>query len=597
MQVNNSLPPFSKEYVCPHCGFLDLGLFCSACAGSLKIPIEDIQNQLQRRLTLVGYLPYSAWKNQYDIIARDYVTDAYVISSNSLYMCNLQKNGYALEMIFIANSDTVTQDMEIDRINEYVTALDGEIVRRNSLPIRDRSKNASDYVESITIRCINIKRNSGAETQFSNKKKIETKTGTRFGLFSSSNAGLAQKFFLNIKWEKIDICIDALSIKAENKKMFDLVKHQAQLVLKQTQAQSPLNEQINRSHPNQLLEVFHNLTEDFVNYFKIFFQYIQYPYYFSTLVAQRKIIKPSYVIKLYLIGLVCSVSIPYLLTKGYLNTNNLTLFSDLPPFLDEIAELLTYTVLYFFMAVIIHVVVRIMKYQGSLLSLFIGLIFMQAFLQLIDRSYDYLTGSPLLNLLGGNTKLYQDINFKFLSKLYFLVYAYFFFPMMSAVYKASTTISVVAISIAGTLVIVISSFATGDFIYSASALNKERIQQLLNNEKQIVDIYKNEFIPKLEFAEKSGDYSKALSSLKKCEELFSPIVKKCDQIKLEVDKNNHSDAELNTYTIAACDYFHAREDLFLSIESVYNGSKKSFSNEQAVFDEKMNIFVKEINKK
>lgn len=559
------IPPFSNDFLCPKCGFLDNGAFCSSCGNEIQISRFETKKFLCKRLIKLGFEDFSIWKEKENLIAEKYQLNDFILLGGTL-LCkgHPSNNGLSLELLFVIQDDTVSDTEIKEKIETYSGKIEKLIKEANKLPRKKRSSKPEEYLGQLSLRIARIRDSSiqkNGEGSYKGKTKIWAKTGGgELFLRSYNNGTIPIIYKFKFQWEFLEININNTSVHSESNLMFDLLKHQAKIVAKQTHASK--ESFIEEKKTNVFYNAIYSIIESFVEYFKILFQYVKNPHYVTELVIKKKYISLGKILNLYLVGLVCSVTIPSILSNGYLNTNNLTSFGDLPPFISEIAELLTEILISFLLAIFIHITLKITKHKGSLFSLLIGLLFMKAFIQLFERPYDYLTHIPLLNAIGGDIKAYTNILDRF-APVYFLAYIYFLFPLMYVVYRASRRMTSIAFLIAGILMLVIASIASGDFIFSPSQLTKERFDNLSSQEQQVMEIYKSKVVPNIKLGSKTGNYSKAIAGIEKCKKSLNPIITGCETINRQVKQSFTETDKLVLYSDKQCQYFQAKYDFFI----------------------------------
>jgi hypothetical protein len=595
------IPPFSNEFMCLNCGHLDIGTYCSICGKEIKIYVDDIEEALIKRLKSCGYITINNWKDSFEIwqspsLYYKYAFDEY-LGHHATVLCKINEstNGNRVELIIISNANKTTFEQIKKTIEKQYLEIKQNIDEINEINTKKRSTEALDYLEHLKVRSILIGTQNSNKTKMNKVKwSIVTKTGilgfSLLNQFNFSGTSIASKFNLSITWDQIFVSNDTFRIQSAVNQPYDLVKHQVEIITKQVKENTTTLTKA--QNQNVIIGTAYSIVEEFIEYFKILYQYIKNPHYYSELVTSTKFIPASKVIKLYLIGLVCSIAIPSLLTGGYLNAGNLTLFSGLPPFVSDVAELSFEIVILSIVAGCIHLIARIRGRKGNYGSMLLGMIFMKAFLQLFERPYNYLTGVPLLNLLHGNVEVYTKIVDKYLAVLVYLIIAYFLYPLSHSVYKASRRVTYAGWAVGYIFIIAIGSFSAGDFLLSPTFQSKQRYQSLLHQEKGAIEVYKNEVIPFIEIGDKTGDYSRALEGLDKCEHLFEPLTQKCAEISKETKKWYPENKHLLEYGNAQCEYFEARLQFFFTLEDYLNGKAESEVMQEAshTFQEKMEHF-------
>ncbi|SEW13087.1 hypothetical protein [Chitinophaga arvensicola] len=472
------ITPFSELYLCPHCDNLDMGIFCSSCGKTLKIEFPNIENELIRRYMKFGFIRLEEWIDQHLSVAGNYHLNILNIDKGTVLVKeHPPNNGLSLELIILFYKDRTDQNYLRNIYNNFILKANEFILRNNRLKRKQRSGKSQFYIEKLDIRAFLIKEPLTDERdtdKYFLKRVIPTKTASGAGeiikfLFAPNL--IKSTFNLRVTLDISVISLASAKLNANSTKPFDIVRHQAEIIAKQT-----LTQTITRGpSPNRSLAIIISIVEGFRDYFKILIQYIKNPYYFAELVSTAKIITPSKVIGLYFIGLTCSITIPWIISGGYLTPSNLSIFSNLPPFLSDVAELGLELLRISIICLILHGVIRLFGRKGSFTSLFLCYLFYESFMQLLERPARYLTGPLLLNWLNNNFHAQytiQSIAFSFLS----LIAAYFLFPILFSVYKASKAVT----SIAFLFVLAFFGFWAGFFNEFTQASNRKMYGNEIN---------------------------------------------------------------------------------------------------------------------
>lgn len=457
------LDAFSDLFICPHCDALDSGKYCSNCGESLGIPLDSVSGELTKRYKYIGFSYFHEWlAANAEIAAYHGLASLDTLPCTVLCRERLHGSGLRLELIMIIDGDAAVNSIN-QSLDVYFDNIRSAIGTKNQLPRKDRSKAYQHYLEKITIREIVIKNSDGLSQEyknFSRKTRIRTKTGTVGGNFKRmvlSDHFLKSTFYLRIQTDISIFNFHTGEYHPYSKKLYDIVDHQAEVVARQTKI-NPF--QVPKRSNNWFLQLLLTLSESFRDYFKMFFQYFKNPDYFSDLVASKKVIPFGRIAGLYFTGLICSITIPWILTGGYLNSGNLSSFSNLPPFISDLAELVLELVSGFILCVLLHAIFRLYKRRGSLSSLLLCYLFLQAFLQLVNRPLEYLTGPLLSRLVDYDSRLQYPIKVVVFS-LFSFISLYFLYPILFSIYRATRVMITVAFLSVALLVGFVEGFVDG----------------------------------------------------------------------------------------------------------------------------------------
>jgi hypothetical protein len=122
------LEPFSEQYICPYCDWLDTGRFCSNCGHELLISRNDLALQLAKRLMIFGFRPFAEWiaENQELAGIHDFAS---LLINNGQVLCKEDQpsNGLRLQLVIIIDQDSGGE--------QYLSDFTGEYIRTRALHI------------------------------------------------------------------------------------------------------------------------------------------------------------------------------------------------------------------------------------------------------------------------------------------------------------------------------------------------------------------------------------------------------------------------------------------------------------------------------
>jgi len=569
---NSYLAPFSKDFVCSNCDFLDRGNFCSNCGEKLTVPISGLSTALASRLEKLGYDSFDSWKLRESTLNEKYNLEILISSMPNVYCKSaLSGKGIKLELVIPLDDEKESDDEWKEKLLTYFEVVKSKISEQNKRRRKERSKKAEHFIGEMNIRIVRIRDASAirkTKDKHGRKRKTKTKTGvsSRIFLISKGYRTLPSSFDFVLKWDFLELCTKRNTVNVDKKVPYDLLRHQLQVLTEQCDP----NHIFESKNDNILKSTFNAIAGSFVEYFQLLYQYIKRPYYISELVVRGDHFSLGKIINLFFVGLICSTVIPNLITGGYLNTDNLTMFGELPPFLSDLAELTFDFIVLFFIGVTMHVILRLARYKGSFWSLLIGLLFIKCFMQLVDRPYDYLIRAPMHELVSSNYFLYKSL-FNIVVIIYFFIYAYFLIPMVQAIYKASRTMSVVAYSSFGVILAFFYYFSFGAMPFSKSDIIQDRFDQLFTMEEEALNIYNDDVVPSIKIGDRTGDYEEATKSLEECLTIFQVIIAKCDTLNQEIYKNFPYVSKERSFSESQCNYFSARSWYWSTLKSYLKG--------------------------
>lgn len=470
------LDPFSEQYICPYCDWLDTGRFCSNCGRELLISRDDLAFELAKRLMIFGFRPFAEWiaENQELAEIHDFAS---LLINNGQVLCKEDQpsNGLRLQLVFIIDQDSGGEQYLTDFIGEYIRIRALHIGKVNGMLRHQRPKSWKYYLESLNFRGYIIKGVPAAENigQSLQKRRIRIRTGVWAGLLKKLALLphiIRSSFHLKVRTDIAILNYQNGVLYSASRAVYDIPKHQAKVIAAQSREHDAA---AIPKHTHPFLEVLYAVFDSFRDYFKILVQYFQNPSYFPDLIAMRNVIPLKKILALYFTGLICSVTLPWLLTGGYLNSSKLSLFSNLPPFLADLAELGTDMLGIAIVCLLLHIIMRVFGRKGKLSTLLLCFLFYYSFIQIPQRTLRYFTGPWLLKRLNFDYHLQLFIQAFVLGALGILT-IYFVFPIVYSVYRAKRAVIGVAFLIIGFIVgFTVSIVFTGLTIFHQAKFGAE----------------------------------------------------------------------------------------------------------------------------
>lgn len=565
-QTTPILLPFDEGFICAHCGYLDKGKYCSECSQSLLIDDEEVQKSLVDRLITFGYKSFDHFLQEDAEGVRNYdFSDFFIDDLDTLYFLTEGVNGLRINFVLIGPGTLLSPEF-INYLSTKVTSKINVINEHiNGLNRKERPKEYTEYLEKIDIHYVPItyvgSTYHGKATHIKDHTS-NVKTSVGFTFFSNGY-GLSRvgKIPLKITVETIVIDLGKRAVETNKSKFYNLLLHNASVILSQTIkssiAQKPEKD---RGFLGKLVFF---IFESFIDYFRTLIQFFKSPYFFADLIINKRCIPFTRIINYYLVGLACSVSIPILLTGGYISSDKLTLFSDLPPFVGDMAELSVSVFILFIQVAIMHLVFRIFKHKGNLTYFFLGMLFVQAFFQLIDRPYEYFIGVPLSNLmfdLGAGPQYARTLGY--INSAYMLVYFILYYPIVRTAYKVTPTFAVTAYSVPAVFFLGLQFLATKDIPFTNQTIAKNSFHSIMDTESTFNDHFTGNLTPLLQLGDNTGNYKQALEKIPEIKQEMLQLTTRCHE---------YNEKHQTPYTLGVCTYFQSKYTYIVALERGMKG--------------------------
>ena len=571
--VTPVLQPFAESFICPNCSYLDAGKFCSECSESLLTDDNQISITLVNRLLSLGYKHFSSFVAEEAEGVRNYdFSDFNIEGIGLVYFLAQGVQGLRIELILIGNDSVMSPQFlknlsesftrKIDILNDYNTSLKKE----------ERPKEYTEYIERIELKYIVITDNSSTYNakEFNLKNcTVAVKTGLGFWKGSSSYDGLSRRtqFSLAITFEVITLDVKLRLASTNKSKLFNVILYNASVALYQTHT-SFNDKKTERKRPFALIFFFF-IFESFIDYFRTFIQFLKSPYFFAELIINKKCIPLTKIVNYYLVGLVCSVTIPILLSGGYITSDNLTLFSNLPPFIGDMAELGAEVLILYVQVLLMHFVFKLFKHRGNLQYFFMGMLFIKAFFQMIDRPYDYFVGVPLSSFMFDIDAAQQYARVVgYLGNFYMIFYFIVYYPVVRTAYKVTPRLAITAFSVPAILFLIMQSLITQEIPFTKLAIAKSTFHDIMDDETKINEKFNSKLLPALKTGDKTGDYKEALASLPEIQKDMQVLTTNCDE---------YNTKHKTPFTTIVGDYYTVKYTYFMALEQALQGNISSDS--------------------
>jgi hypothetical protein len=404
---------FSEEFICPNCHFSDKGKFCKNCGETFFVSKENILKVLSFRFENIGFQEFKLFKSEYLAIVTRYKLDKFYQHDWELF-CRIQPihKKFKLDLIvFIKNDENDNENVD-NIINEMIDDVSG-IFFVNKNEFRD------EFIKSLKITFLKIEKNKDKENSF-----LRIKKNTSKNIFS---------------WNLMNLFTDTGEVYSPDNGFFNLVEHQVRAASKQIHFPNP-----STFKKNKIIDFnfFSDKMGGFVEYFKLIICYITNPYVFSNLFICKKFLSVLKAINFYFLGLVCSIFISFVFSRGRLNESDLTAFSNFNPLISDAAELVLEVIGVFFFSLFLHLVIRAIKHNGNFWALFIGVFFIQGFLQIVNRPL-FSSQVEMSMLTEANQEFEYGSFFLLTTKVFIFIFLEFYFlsPLLFNIYGVSKRFS------------------------------------------------------------------------------------------------------------------------------------------------------------
>lgn len=471
MEENQLL--FLEDFLCPHCSHRDHGKFCSNCRGELRIGDNLLIETAARRLEGLGYTRVVAPQDcgpltqmvVRHLAGTGVVTVAYELPAHR-----------AAEVVLLAESSedlvaTLTEGVqqlagEFDDVTRAAFDTDGETHISVRLMLFAKPDDQHEQLRSLA---------SG----FGGKRQVVRK----------------RRFRMDPEMGRLLWSAEAISTRSGErfdwKARFDVVVHECKMATRQTQ--EPVVEALARA--SSATRIIEGLAGEVGNYFVMLWAFARSRFVFADLIVNRGF-PPERILSIYIVGIGVSVLLPYVVTFGRVGPAELLTVGELPPIVDELAELTVSLVFLVIQAIFLHVSFRMMGYRGRLVLLVLSFLFVNAFFQIVDRPVAYLRG----NLFSpGNVESTSAQVASLVELAKWPAYAYCILPFTALVYRASNKAVMRAFLItivAGVLAFGVLNRSAGATLRRGSQLNE--FNAMLESEKRALSAYATKVVPNLE---------------------------------------------------------------------------------------------------
>lgn len=414
--IPGSIPPLSEQFVCPHCGGLDVGTFCSSCAGPLRISTSDISHAIITRLRAIGYLLPNelAEKARSHRLNHDLPFDRLGGATSPLISSSWGEKGRVYEIVIIHGDSVEEIESVSDKAREFLEAF-----------VNPPESNGPPHVEKLSIRNVFVTAPSGSDECAA--------TAERSPGFISGKLKAKE---ITLHWS-CEIFSHNTGIRiSRNSSRFDVLAHQIRMAV--LQSVDPAQAPASRQAPGPL-RLFYAIAGEFIGYAQMLLLYTRNRYLVADLVINRELLSREKIAVLYIVGIPISITLVYCLTLGKVRPDQLLLLSALPSPLDEFAEFAIDLVVIGLQAGALALVLRIMRQRTPWTRLFFGFLFVEALFQVIGRGVDHfsgaLIGQSISDAVSGGSRMNRQPNdlLQYAGIAYSALYLWFLYPMVYAI--------------------------------------------------------------------------------------------------------------------------------------------------------------------
>lgn len=573
-----SLVPFSNQFVCPSCGAGDVGAYCSECGKSLQLTREQVFPMLVNRLRTVGYrqldeLGTEEAGEEHSIYQHFDYTPLQIPGTTLLVLPFLGQNGMCLDVLIASEAGALDDEAINGAIEAFWEHNQDRLVHQ-----QESTRKPKQMLEKVSVRYLlfmHQRSDSSAADELlalRGRRKIKVRKGkTRLLTLQRRRA-----FKAHLDWSISVVDLSHAQVLERCRRPYDAVGHEAVMSVCQARKWEPAQAKKAPIYQRLVRAVFEGLGD----YFVILFQFLGNRYLFAELIVHKQYIGVEKILVYYLVGIGVSVTLPMALTFGALTPGDLLTFADLPPIVDETAELLVATAWIALEAVALHLGLRVLSHRGNLKLLFMSLFFVYAFFQVFDRPFEYLISGPVLRHTADTSEYLRLVNQ--LGNLRWFLFAYFVFPFIYAVYRAGPKVTATAYVAVAVAFIAVPTALTGGAIFQPNYLNQVRFDQVVEQEKRILDEFNQKVVPLAKEGDRTGDYSTALSSLE-------PVIQNLENLTGEVGRlaEQLKGEDAHPQVLLLQHYISARRDVMVAYRGLMRGEvdQERFQETVAAVDE------------
>jgi hypothetical protein len=412
---------FKEDFLCPHCGARDYGRFCSDCGRELTIAPDAVREVAARRLVALGYSRIvinpatgdgpSVEEPPDDL--NDFAAKHFGDVDATVLTYALPASLTAEVVLFGAASEALAETVR-QRIDNLVAHLKDSA----ETVLKDKK----DMTLSIRTVLFAMSETDG--------NALRPKAAALKGSSVLRRSSRWRKPLGTVRWRTDLIEAAGQAARGGWRASFDILIHECRMAARQTSIPDAKGNRHDRYSIGGFLRA---ITREVVGFFGVLLAFVQSRFVFADLIVNKGY-PTERIVGHYIVGIGVSVVLPYVLTLGRIGPAELLSFGDLPPILDELAELGMDLGLILIQAVVLHGIFWIVGHRGRLPVTCASLLFVNAFFQIIDRPVGY-----AYQVAWESGHLSDAVRFGGrLESVRWVAYAFCIVPFMSLNYKAST---------------------------------------------------------------------------------------------------------------------------------------------------------------
>jgi len=453
--------PFKNTYYCTHCGFSDTGNFCSNCGKSLSLSRKQFIDSLIQRVKALGYKSLSQ-ENQIEHLEKSINTINYqVLIQTGLY--NFYNIGIStgvelgitgmrpspclkLEIVTIANGDEWKGQIDSVISDFFLTCVGEEQFEKVKL------LNKRDRVREISIKLIAIDNNQPILVN-----QNWQLNGTVPKLRELPKYRRSFKYSVACKTYKYYIDLRSGQTNNNYKSKFDPVLHELTMAFNQLKGKMP------EKRKATLVNV---LFDEVLEYFGAFGIIMSSPSVFAEAFIRGDYLTTKKVWSFFLIGILFPALILYIISFGSIQPNEVQFFSNLPPFLSDLAESSIWLILILLDCIICYCTFLFYKRHGSFKKLFLALLAVNAFFILANVSIQYLVKFITIDIFSIEPYFYNIHIVRRTQLLLGFLHLYLAYPFFVKLFKVGLKEVTIAFILYEFLVNTPIKFLTGMYFIS-----------------------------------------------------------------------------------------------------------------------------------
>lgn len=422
--------PFSDAFYCTHCGYADTGQFCSSCGRSLSFDQAQLWDVLIARFKALGFSCLADAQQEQQEHASLRALDFTPLTQDGIHaFYDLGVGIFGIEpsmrldLLLLVREDQLKKE-----IGSVISDFLRHCIDENRLD-EFRKLKKREKIRYISIKLVVL--GAAEPNPLAQNWQLTDVVPKRSTLPKFRRS---MHFVIASATSSIFISLDKNKVLTTRQFRLDPINHQVSLALQQ---------QAGNVAPEKRPSIIRAVIGDILDYFVAFAELLSSPSSVAQAMTQSDYFPVAKIWSFYVIGVLLPAVVIYVFSLGQADPNDLLIFSGLPPILGDLAEGAVRAVFLGAQAAIFYMTFRLFRKQGSFKKLFLSMLFVGAFWDVISTLVTFIAQFIVIDLMSQSYEDYLRLTTQINGALWIL-YLYMAYPFFVKLFRVGLGAIVVA---------------------------------------------------------------------------------------------------------------------------------------------------------